>query len=43
MKKFNYLLVFVLLLSGCGDMKMDRKVHQKTRLTISNTNIVYKL
>lgn len=43
MKKLNYLLVLVLLLSGCGDMKMDRKVQQKTRLTISKADIANQL
>jgi hypothetical protein len=31
MKNIRYMLVLVLLISGCEDMKMDRKVTMKSK------------
>ena len=32
MKKMKYILVLVLLISGCEDMKMDRKVAKNSEI-----------
>ncbi|MEY3287931.1 MAG: hypothetical protein RLZZ419_173, partial [Pseudomonadota bacterium] len=35
MKKIKYLLVLVVIISGCNDMKMDRKVMKQMTLVES--------
>jgi hypothetical protein len=41
MKKMKYILVLALLISGCEDMKMDRKVAKNSELQSQSGQLIH--
>lgn len=41
MKKMKYILVLALLISGCEDMKMDRKVAKNLELQSQSGQLIH--
>ena len=41
MKKMKYILVLALLISGCEDMKMDRKVAKNLELKSQSGQLIH--